>query len=627
MALVVSPLNYQLISTCESLTGWTGPTPALVADFKKEGTYCIGFTAKNSGNNDMYFTGSWDLTGKTIRMWFMTASLKEIADYASGGVAISVTGGGVTGYYYMLGGDTYEGGWINLCVDPSRTVDAGSQPTLSSVTAVGIRKINTISGKNQQDTWIDMVHCCDGLSAVDTATPYTLDSVYLADAALTGGWGVLRKINGVYFSTGRLHFDNLADSDKSLIFEERKINTSLYGIQDTANMQMGSLAGAAGVSGLTMKTALKTQTPKFYLNSSITTGNTFKLYGSNFSDFNTFTPPANASGREMLNCNFSDFTSIVFGDAVFKTCNFISYEAALSLGTAYLEECAFVSGAGLLTYQGGYLLSCSFIAAAVAVALSWNQNIDTSGKLDGSMFSSAGTGHAIELGTNTPSSITLKDITFTGYGSDGTTNAAIYNNSGKAITVYVDGGSTPTVRNGTGASTTIIANPVTVLLVAQEADGTKVASAMVFVRASNGTGPFPYEEAVTIVNSGTQATVTHTAHGMATNDKVLIEGASLAANNGVFTITVTGADTYTYTMASSPGSSPTGSITSTFVALFGTTDVNGEISMSRVFSTSQPVTGWARKSTGSPYYKPGLVAGSVSSSSGASLTALLVPDV
>lgn len=64
-----------------------------------------------------------------------------------------------------------------------------------------------------------------------------------------------------------------------------------------------------------------------------------------------------------------------------------------------------------------------------------------------------------------------------------------------------------------------------------------------------------------ITNSGATATVTQTAHGYVTGDWVLIQGASLAANNGSFQVTNTGANTYTYTMGSSPGSNPTGTIT------------------------------------------------------------------
>jgi hypothetical protein len=113
---------------------------------------------------------------------------------------------------------------------------------------------------------------------------------------------------------------------------------------------------------------------------------------------------------------------------------------------------------------------------------------------------------------------------------------------------------------------------------------------------------------------------------MLTGDKVLIEGASHTANRGVFTITVTGPNAYTYTMASAPGSNPTGTIKATWAALYGTTDANGEISMSRVFSVDQPIAGWARKSTSAPYYKTGPVSGTIDSALGASLTALLLSD-
>jgi hypothetical protein len=73
------------------------------------------------------------------------------------------------------------------------------------------------------------------------------------------------------------------------------------------------------------------------------------------------------------------------------------------------------------------------------------------------LFTSGGTGHALVL--TTPGTYTFDGNVFSGYGADGTTNAAIYNDSGGAVTLnIVGGGGTPTVRNGTGASTTINAN-------------------------------------------------------------------------------------------------------------------------------------------------------------------------
>ena len=95
---------------------------------------------------------------------------------------------------------------------------------------------------------------------------------------------------------------------------------------------------------------------------------------------------------------------------------------------------------------------------------------------------------------------------------------------------------------------------------------------LLFGQRGGGSDPIPYARvtvyqgsttSVTIANIGSAATVTDNDHGLSTNDKVRIDGASHLANNGVHTITSTTLNTYTYTMGSAPGSSPTGTITST----------------------------------------------------------------
>jgi hypothetical protein len=88
----------------------------------------------------------------------------------------------------------------------------------------------------------------------------------------------------------------------------------------------------------------------------------------------------------------------------------------------------------------------------------------------------------------------------------------------------------------------------------------------------------------TIANSATTATVTLTSHGFTVGQSVNISGASLSANNGDFTI-VTSADanTFTYTMGSSPGSNPTGTILaklSEYLCISATTAYYGEPSNS-----------------------------------------------
>jgi hypothetical protein len=121
-------------------------------------------------------------------------------------------------------------------------------------------------------------------------------------------------------------------------------------------------------------------------------------------------------------------------------------------------------GCGQITPNNAIMVNSGIINSVATSALLWNFSGNTSGKLDGCSFLSSGSGHAIELGVNTPTGITFTNISFSNYGASGTTNASLYNNSGKAISVTIAGGDIPTIRNGAGASTNIISGLVTITL-------------------------------------------------------------------------------------------------------------------------------------------------------------------
>lgn len=111
------------------------------------------------------------------------------------------------------------------------------------------------------------------------------------------------------------------------------------------------------------------------------------------------------------------------------------------------------------TFSTMSFTSCPAIVqnSALIADSSFNSSYITAnniGNISGCSFTSSGMGHAIEI--TTAGTYSFAGNTFSGYGVDGTTNAAIYNNSGGAVTINVSGGgSTPTVRNGAGASTTV----------------------------------------------------------------------------------------------------------------------------------------------------------------------------
>lgn len=120
-------------------------------------------------------------------------------------------------------------------------------------------------------------------------------------------------------------------------------------------------------------------------------------------------------------------------------------------------------------------------------------------------FLSDGVGHAIEI--NTPGTYTFSGNTFSGYGATGTTDAAIYNNSGGSVTINVSGGgSVPTYRNGTSASTTV--NAAANLTLTGLVAGTEV-------RAYVGTNPATSTELSGIESSGTSFNFSHSVAGQA----------------------------------------------------------------------------------------------------------------
>src|SRR3989344_2161485 len=293
----------------------------------------------------------------------------------------------------------------------------------------------------------------------------------------------------------------------------------------------------------------------------------------------------------------------------------VTLRSTSDLDGVSLQECP------TFTQNSATLNNCAFLDTKVTSAAPADAAL-----ISNSTFTSSGTGHGIEIG-GTAADMTLNSVTFTGYAvSDGSTgNEAIYVNIGSgSMSITIDGGSTPSIRTAV-ATVTVIAGAVSATVNVKNLDGDNIEGARVFVKAATG-GPFPFDVTVTIANSDTTATVTHTAHAMATNDKVIISGASHNANNGIFTITKIDANSYSYTMGSAPGSNPTGTIKCTFVVLSGLTDASGNITMSRVFSSDQPIIGWGRKASGAPFYKQSAISASVDSGTGFSATALLTLD-
>jgi len=391
MAVTVTGLNYTRIHNCDDIND-SNATPECSVDAStndpgdyREGTASVFWILKSSGDNDGTFTpnSALDLSDAHVRFWGLFTHGGLLNNKASGGIQFWATGGGNTGYWYLDGSDTYPGGWKNYVIDMESAVTAGSQPTSSNVTALGVRVNLTSGAKQAPNTWIDHLSYADGLIAYGEGTAssdaFSFEDIWAADNAATLGIGVMRKVGGVYFTTGEIQigavgeYTNFNPISETLIFEDRTVTSDLYGLSivddgDASSntlFQLGSPVGAtAGVAGGTIGVEDLTQTALWDLDGSDPDVDNFKVYGATISGADGGTLPDDST---TFNTAFVECGQMVVGEATVKNTNFISETTGDS-----------DSGAILMATSDHNMSYCNFInndnAIEISVAGSYNFN-------------------------------------------------------------------------------------------------------------------------------------------------------------------------------------------------------------------------------------------------------------
>lgn len=591
-----------LLLDMSSTTGWTalgGGASGLVApetDFFIQGNNCISKAGWSTAVKGMIYNFGSGITVPTdgaVLMWIYYWAPNSMATEASGGLQLLIgSGSGAFYQFYVAGSDTLVyGGWLCAAVDPAQSANATTGSPTSTKQYFGAQANIPSGGPSKgQPLGVDAfrygrceLRTTDGDAGNGYAT-FNGAAVYAGD--VTRRWGLLDFRDGAYYQQGLFLFGlagtpvDFRDSNRVIFIRNTK--------KVSANFNTFEVRNASSNIALTNISfqALGTVSPGRW----VTTDNATVALAS---------------------CSFTDMGTLGFASNTTAT-------------STTFRRCSTVTGNGA-TFTGCVFDSSTAASSVVVADLA---------KLNGCTFASDGANHAVELTSVGSGTMTWNGV-LSGYvtGSTGspvtptsTGNEAIYVNVGSGtLTISVaSGASVPSIRSA-GATVNVSSGAVTVTAKAVTETGTAVSGARVHLEATTG-GSLPYDVTVTISNSGTTATVTHTSHGLETNDKVVIRGASLNVNNGVFSITKIDANSYSYTMGSSPGSSPTGTIKSTFVVLSGTTDGAGEVSMSRVFPGSQPVTGRIRKSTSAPFYKNAALTGTVSTSAGGTFTGVMISD-
>ena len=608
MATVAVAFDGTRVSNNDATTGWVaeGGTPTSEPDFVYQGTASVSMKVKTS-EIGMYYSNATTIDFATNNMVWVAKIVQTNKDSIDGnGLQVKIGSANTAAYLYgVFNATTYPaiGGWQVVCVNPNitqwRTSTIGS-PNLGAVGTYGIRSDCGASAKAENVAMdaIDVMNSNTGLTvtrgdSTDANASFT-SFVTFDEDTVANRYGIVQTRGGILYVNGKLNIGNttvnteFTDSNKVLVFPDHRVANGFCGI----NFNCSNAGSNTNISSCL-----------------------FNGRGALYTSDDTrpeYRAIATVAQLNLSSCIFNGFSNWFFQPQV------------SAVGCSFLNG-LFANGAGA-NLQSTVWSGCT--GTSNASYLYWDDNDSSGSKLNSSTFTKGTTEtHAIRLVNTTMSSITLTDVTFSGYNAtDGQPNSAIHvMKSSGSLTINIDGGSTPSFLSE-GADVNIVAGAVTIAAKSINSTGANVASAVVILRAADGTGPFPYFETVDISHSGTTATVLHPSHGMATNDKVMINDADFWQYNGVFQISVANSTHYTYTLPSDPGSDPSANCTSTFVALQGTTDTNGDLSTSRVYSANQAVTGVIRKSSSAPFYKTAPLSGTITSSGGGTFTGVLVLD-
>lgn len=575
--------NRTTLNNCSAITGWTGDDTVTVDSTtgqSYEGGSSLSWQASNTtGGEHMYTTsigGTRDLSDAQV--WILMKD-NLVQSEANNGVQI-VLHDGTNRAGYIVGGydntglalPTFFNSYrLDVTNKPSFTTYAGSEASLNeaSITGVGVGTQHLAKANGALDnSWVDRMSFIGNnsyaltIDAGTVGTPETFADVVADD--ITNGWGLINNPFGKQYALfGSTEWGTPSGTANSYFDDSNFQLFLLGGGLGTGNFLMRTVGNATGTNSVVWASAsvtnIGTRAVCDFTDANV---DILKFTGVSFTDIGAMTfPVASASNRFVRSCTFNNCDQIDFS-------------------TIEVTDCTFN---GTTDANGTILLDTTLQTA--------NQT--------GLSFVSDGTGHAIYI--TAPGTYALDGWTYSGYGADGTANAVVYNNSGGAVTLNVSGGGdTPTVRNGASATTTIN-NAVTVQVVASDAtDLSALEDAQVYLQAAAG-GDLPSGASVTITRSGNTATVTHTSHGMVTGQKVKIRGANQQPYNIIAPITVTGVNTYTYTVAFSPATPATGTITSTAVILDGLTNASGIVQDTGFnFTNNQPVTGRVRRASGAP---------------------------
>lgn len=473
MALTITD-DRTILSETDATTGWSAGAINTADPDPVELTGCLALGVSTTTSRAYYTVSATNFTAgnspgpSLIYLWYThRAALDSVA---LGGIGMYIGDGTNDIVFHLAGKDKavfrHDDGpslWQCLLLDTASlpttyTVVSGSYASLNwaAITRIGIqfKTLAKAIGGATNCFWDILRQGAIGqgltMTGAASGAEGTFQEIATADLDTTNqkAFGIIRKLStGVFGVQGALTFGSTTagvntyfkDADATVVFEARGIGNDKYRITVLGN-------ASSGVTDFRLTDCvIKSATP-------------------------------------YVTCSFSS-TGI---DVLTLTrCSFLSLGNAITFSTASADTanhnitgCKFdVCGQidpGLVTFTGNTISRTTNANGGLLI------DADGTANMSSLSFTSAGTGHAIYI--TAAGTYTLTNFTYSGYAStNGSTgNEVVYNNSGGAVTLNISGGNTPTVRNGTSASTTVVSS-VNVTIHVQDAAQTAIQNARVYV--------------------------------------------------------------------------------------------------------------------------------------------------
>ncbi len=387
--------------------------------------------------------------GDTAYILFNSGIVGLLATKAAGGVTVRVTGATATDWaeVEVAGSDDYpnafDGGWVQFVIDiddllasPDNT--NGTPPTVGNIQRIGVTFITATTMPRMADNcWVDEIR------VLPAATPALIiegrdggttdwDWASVAAVAAVVDSAVLKPgPGGSFVCRGPIQFfiDDVSthaftDTNVTFLWDDQQFaGTDLYGFTQ--------LGAATGTSNLTA--GVKTGT------------------GDDATGAQGWVVTAAATGVRW----FLDVDAANIDSSNWYGCSFQhGADFQLDSSTVSVISSLFIDCNSARTDNAGDFLRCKIINANTADGVAFITTDDMTDIVFCEFEFSDG--HAVELTTPRVATQTSKGNLFTGYGADASNDAALYNNSGGAVSLGITSdGDSPTVRNGASASTTI----------------------------------------------------------------------------------------------------------------------------------------------------------------------------